>query len=137
MPRKRPKSERGRGRPYEGTALYERIHWVQWIEDSAEEARQNGSQKPYVHALLDLLETTEEPEVVREIVADERRFARLLKSTKKKRIKARRELEMVRKRAEQFNKLFAPRRRGIAKIEFWEPRFPKYSDDVTQRDKRK
>jgi hypothetical protein len=103
LPRKRPNSKRGRGRPYAGKALYERIHWADWVEEGADEYRQAGSRKPYVLVLIDLLELTEEPEVVREIIADEKRFARTQKHFKKKRLKARKELRVVRELAEKMN----------------------------------
>jgi len=45
---------------------------------------------------------TEEPEVVREIIADERRFERKKKQFKK-RLKARQELRMMKELAEQRN----------------------------------
>jgi hypothetical protein len=69
----------------------------------ADEYRQAGSRKPYVLVLIDLLELTEEPEVVREIIADEKRFARTQKHFKKKRLKARKELRVVRELAEKMN----------------------------------
>jgi hypothetical protein len=103
MPRKRPKSERGRGRPYLGVALYERVHWAEWVEETAEERRQAGSQKPYVDTLLDLLELKEKPEAVREIIADEERYKRIEKNFKKKRLKGRRESWLLRQQAEIVN----------------------------------
>jgi len=101
MARKRPKSKRGPGRPYFGEGLYARVHWAEWVEETAEEHRQAGSQKPYVDTLLDLLEQTEEPEVVREIIADEKRFERIAKNFKKKRSKGQRELQMMKEWAER------------------------------------
>jgi|SRR4029453_8636017 hypothetical protein len=101
MPRKRPKSERGPGRPYAGKALYERVHWAEWVEETAEEHRQAGSRKPYVDALLDLLELTEEPEAVCKIIANETQFKRISKNFKKKRIKGRRESQMMKELAER------------------------------------
>jgi hypothetical protein len=127
LPRKRPKTGRLPGRPYAGRALYERIHWVDWVETYAEEYKQAGSKKPYLQILLDLLEmtgghlTTEEIIAVTEvetvadrdaraaeIIADERRFAGISKRFKKRRHKARRELQTIeetaRKRAAQTNR---------------------------------
>ena len=80
-------------------AYYERIHWAQWVEERADEHRQAGSRKPYALALIDLLELTEEPEVVGEIIADEKRFARIQKQFKKKRLISRQELRVAKKMA--------------------------------------
>jgi hypothetical protein len=79
------------------------VHWADWVEEGADEYRQAGCRKPYLQVLLDLLELTEEPEVVREIIADERRFERIKKQFKKKRLKARQELRMMKELAEQRN----------------------------------
>jgi hypothetical protein len=122
LPRKRQKSERGRGRPYAGRALYERVHWADWVEEAADEHRQRGSRKPYLEALIDLLEMTEEPEVVSEIIADERRFARVQKNFKKKRLKARKELRMMNELAEQINNYGRSLKRAEEKSE--EDRWP-------------
>lgn len=101
MPRKRPKSIRGRGRPYFGTALYERVHRVEWVEERAEEYRQEGNPQPYYMALLELLELTGQSS----ILTDNKRLKRLEKSLKKKRLKGRREAWLLRKRAEILNNL--------------------------------
>lgn len=126
MPRKRPKTGRPVGRPYAGRALWERLHWVSWVETYAEEHKQTG--KPYVEILLDLLEMTggyltveemiaaeeagsrdggvttaadlaarvaETKARVDEIIADDTRFKRISKRFKKKRLNARRELQMM------------------------------------------
>jgi hypothetical protein len=97
LPRKRPKSERAVGRPYIGRAFYERVHWVDWVEERAEEHRQAGSRKPYIEAHIDLLEMEKEPKVFDAILGDDKWFASLAKSFKKKRLKARQEWRMVKK----------------------------------------
>ena len=133
MPRKRPKSNRGPDRPRSPTLRFERIHWVQSVEDWAEEYKQAGSEKPYLEVLLDLLEMTgghltetdeeeiDKPEVakavdakraiVERIVADETLFEKIKKNFKKKRHKARRELQMMKELAERRNAYLCARRR--------------------------
>jgi hypothetical protein len=104
------------GRPYAGRALYERIHWVDWVETYAKEYKHSGSKKPYLLILLDLLEmtgghlTAEKQEKdegptddkaikakIAALVGDKKRFARIQKSFKKKRLNARRELRLMKK----------------------------------------
>jgi hypothetical protein len=99
MPRKRSKSERGRGRPYFGTALYERVHWAEWVEECAEEYRQEGNLQPYYMALLELLELIGQSQIPN----DNKRLKQLEKNFKKKRLKGRRESWLVRQRAEILN----------------------------------
>lgn len=99
MPRKRPKSQRGRGRPYFGTALYKRVHWAEWVEECAEDYRQEGNLQPYYMALLELLALTGQSQ----ILTDNKRLARLEKNFKKKRLKGRRESWLLRQRAEILN----------------------------------
>lgn len=96
MPRKRPKSNRGRGRPYFGTALIERVHLADWLEECAEEYRQEGNPQPYYMALLEFLEMTGQTE----ILTDNKRLARLEKNLKKKRLKGRRESWLLQQRGE-------------------------------------
>jgi hypothetical protein len=99
MPRKRPKSQRGQGRPYSGTALYERVHWAEWVEECAEEYRQERNLQPYYMALLELLKLTGQSQ----ILTDNKRLKRLEKNLKKKRLKGRRESWLLRQRAEILN----------------------------------
>jgi hypothetical protein len=101
MPRKRPKSVRAKGRPYFGTALYERVHWAECIEEWAEEYRQQGNPQPYYMALLELLKLTGQSQ----ILTDNRRLKRREKNFKKKRLKGRRESWLLRQRAEILNNL--------------------------------
>src|SRR5262249_52342347 len=133
MPRKRPKSERGPGRPYAGKALYERVHWADWVEETAEEHRQAGSRKPYVDALLDLLELTKEPEAVREIIANETQFNTISKSFKKKRIKGRRELQMMKelaKRRDDYLRRLRPAESTISPPTALEDEWPHTKQDL-------
>jgi len=107
MPRKHRRTGKKRtGRPPDETKPLQRIHWVDWVEACAKEYKENGSTKPYVDVLLDLLRmtggpltaeeqaavTTDAEAAAREIIADEKRFTRIEHRFKKKRIAARHEL---------------------------------------------
>ena len=70
MPRKRPPSDRGRGRPYYGRALWERVALSWWIEKYAEQYRQAGNRRPYVQVAIDYLDLTEGPDFTEKCLVD-------------------------------------------------------------------
>jgi hypothetical protein len=105
MPRKRPKSSRGRGRPYVGTALYGRAWLADWFEETAEKYRRAGSHKPYIEAFIEFLEFeyADKPEEAAAIISDEKRFERERRQLKKKRLKGKPELRWLKEGAERMN----------------------------------
>jgi hypothetical protein len=89
---------------------------VQWVEEAGEEHKAAGSPKPYQEALLDLLELTEGEEETEAIVQDEKRFARIAKSFKKKRHKARRECQEARRSAVLYRGWLRHRARIVKRL---------------------
>ncbi len=70
---------RGPGRPSRGLLpYYERMHLTEWIEERAEEHRQNGSTKPYIEAEIDLYEMFFGEETPRDL----QKFRRTIKKSR-------------------------------------------------------
>jgi hypothetical protein len=89
---------RGPGRPRRGALpYYERMHLADWIEETAEEYKRDGSRKQYTDAYYELFVMTHKPEEVRE----PGRFTKFRQTTKKKHHQGRRELILVKAAAER------------------------------------
>ena len=96
MPRKRPKSNRGPGRPYSGLPFWLRIAFAYWVEQTVEKYRQAGHRAPYLATAHEYLELVKGPDVLRKTIRSERELTRYLKSFKKKRLKAKYDYQILR-----------------------------------------
>jgi hypothetical protein len=104
MPRKRPKSNRKRGRPYYGRALHDRMWLAEWLDNATEEFREAGSKRPFTDAVLTYLDFASgdderaygapNPKAILALLRDKKRFAAYVKLMKKKRRRGRDEVQM-------------------------------------------
>jgi hypothetical protein len=100
---------RRRGRPSRGDLpYYEIMHLADWLDETAGDHCKDGKPAPKKQALLDLFEMT--------INEDERRapgrFARFAKTTKKKWLRGRRDLQLAKEQAQRRDEWLRTQKKG-------------------------